>query len=138
MQCSCNSSKGCAISSGRQQPFAKGGDVHDVAVHLLGNDLGRLSVGRDGYSVSRGVNFVIEGPSGSRWRLRREKSRWRLTTGSKGTSADAHVTLDQEVAWRLMARMERPELAASAAQTEGAVDLAWPALNALAVMTSKD
>jgi hypothetical protein len=80
------------------------------------------------------VRVVVTGECGGIWRIERDEIRWRLA-GAKG-SADAEVSLPQELAWRLYVRLVRPEEAIPSIDRRGDPELTEPACRAVAIMTS--
>lgn len=78
------------------------------------------------------VRFVVTGPAGGTWSVRREPLGWRLST--EAATALASVTLDQETAWRLFTRgIDRAE-ARQRANLTGRPDLGEALLGSLAIL----
>jgi hypothetical protein len=82
----------------------------------------------------RRARIVVSGPSGGRWSLRRDGSRWRLVETS--ASASAELRLPEDLAWRLFVRMVSPADAIPRIERRGSRELTDPACRAVAVMTS--
>ena len=82
--------------------------VKDVALHLLGDEIGILSRKRDAFTTiesaeGTALSLAITGDAGGTWALLRERGRWVLYAGDVA-EADAKVLLDQETAWRLFTK----------------------------------
>src|SRR5215203_912868 len=87
------------------------------------------------FETQRGtaVRLEITGDAGGVWTLARGPSGWELFTGS-ATSPSAHVTMDQDVAWRLFSKGLHPERARLEVRIQGDERLGRPMLGALGVM----
>ena len=79
------------------------------------------------------VRLEISGDAGGVWTLARGGSGWELFTGTAPSPA-AHVTLDQDVAWKLFSKALRPEQAGREVGIQGDERLGRPMLGALGIM----
>lgn len=81
------------------------------------------------------VAVRIDGPSGGRYRLRREAERWSIGAERPGAPEPAaSVALDEDTAWRLFFKMLPPAEAERRVRRSGAKALGDAFLGALAVM----
>jgi len=79
------------------------------------------------------VRLEITGDAGGVWTLARGESEWELFTGT-APSPVAHVTMGQDVAWKLFSKGLRPEQAGREVRLEGDESLGRPMLGALGIM----
>jgi uncharacterized protein (TIGR03083 family) len=79
------------------------------------------------------VRLEISGDAGGVWTLARGGQDWELFTGTAPSPA-AHVTMDQDVAWKLFSKAFRPEQAVHEVRLAGDESLGRPMLGALGVM----
>jgi uncharacterized protein (TIGR03083 family) len=77
--------------------------------------------------------FIIKGAAGGAWTLKREGAEWKLYTG-QSESADCELSLDQDVAWRLLTKGLSREEAEARVKITGDDRLGKPFLGMLAVM----
>jgi uncharacterized protein (TIGR03083 family) len=82
------------------------------------------------------VAFVIDGPAGGRWLLRRGEERWSLLADD-GRSAASEVRIGQDIVWRLWTRLAAVDEARASIAIAGDPDLGIPAARVVAVMTTK-
>lgn len=75
----------------------------------------------------------IDGPSGGRWTLGRDETRWTLWRGAAAASA-ARVRLTDDVAWQLLFNALSARDAAAAVRLEGRTDLGQAFLRARSVI----
>jgi len=78
------------------------------------------------------VGVTIAGDSGGRWLLRREQSAWQLYVGDAAANAD--ITIDQEIAWRLFTKGTSRDKALAAATLAGDRSLALKTLDTISVI----
>jgi uncharacterized protein (TIGR03083 family) len=81
----------------------------------------------------RSIHVVVRGQAGGDWTLRREPQGWGLFTG-RDDQADAHVSLDQETAWKLFSKGLSPETARRSILIEGDQRLGEAVVGVVAVM----
>jgi uncharacterized protein (TIGR03083 family) len=79
------------------------------------------------------VAFVVNGPAGGRWTLRRDDGAWCLYAGEP-ERPDCRLSLDADTAWRIFFKAIPSAEAAAAVRCEGVARLREPFLAALAVM----
>lgn len=79
------------------------------------------------------VALTISGDAGGRWWLVRGAGRWRLAADGP-SAADAAVTMDQDVAWRLFTKGMSPREALSRATLDGDRELALRALDTVSII----
>jgi hypothetical protein len=79
------------------------------------------------------VHLRIAGDSGGDWTLQREQGAWRLYTGTSERPT-SHVTLHEQVAWRLFTRGITPEAAEPQAAIEGDAELGRQVLKTVSVI----
>ncbi|MFL5462001.1 MAG: maleylpyruvate isomerase family mycothiol-dependent enzyme [Gemmatimonadales bacterium] len=79
------------------------------------------------------VRLEITGDAGGVWTLARGGIAWELFTG-EAPSLAAHVTMDQDVAWKLFSKGLRPDEALRQVRIEGDESLGRPMLGALGIM----
>jgi len=79
------------------------------------------------------VVVVVVGPSGGAWTLARESDRWTIWKGEAETP-DAHVTVSEEAAWRLLFNALSESDATREARITGNRDLAIPLLASRSVI----
>jgi uncharacterized protein (TIGR03083 family) len=73
------------------------------------------------------VSFIIEGPAGGTWQVRRDEESWKLLN-QEASKPVATVRIDQDAAWRLFTKGPKK------ATIDGDQDLGRVALQAVAVM----
>jgi uncharacterized protein (TIGR03083 family) len=73
------------------------------------------------------VNFIIEGPAGGAWQIRRAGQSWKLLA-TQAPDALAAIRIDQDAAWRLFTKGPKNGI------VEGDQELGKVALQAVAVM----
>ena len=79
------------------------------------------------------IRLEISGDAGGVWTLARGGKEWELFTGT-APSPPAHVTMDQDVAWKLFSKGLPPEQAVREVRLAGDESLGRPMLGALGVM----
>ena len=79
------------------------------------------------------VRLEIGGEAGGTWTLVRVSNGWRLFVGSDA-GPDAHVSLDQETAWKLFSKGLDQDSARRRIRIQGEERLGQPVLSSLAVM----
>jgi len=79
------------------------------------------------------VALTITGAAGGTWFLLRENATWQLYRDI-ARAPEAHVTLDQDTAWRLFTKGISEEMARALATSTGAPRLAAPILKTLSVI----
>jgi len=79
------------------------------------------------------LTLVVQGDAGGAWTLRYEATGWQLYHGA-AAAAQARVTLDQDVAWRLFTKGLDPAVARRSTQLDGDAALGAHLLQLLAIM----
>jgi uncharacterized protein (TIGR03083 family) len=87
------------------------------------------------FDAPAGTSLLVEvsGECGGRWFLARESSHWRFTNAPAGDIA-AHVTIPQEIAWRIFTRGCDREWARHQIEVDGARDLGEKVLELTAIV----
>ncbi len=79
------------------------------------------------------VTLTITGESGGQWSVLRAEQRWRLYQGAPD-QPDAHVTLDQDIAWRLFTHGVAPQMAREHMSCVGDQALGWQVLDMVSII----
>lgn len=79
------------------------------------------------------VQLHVDGESGGDWSVVREAGKWALYAGA-AEKCDAHVEMDQSIAWRLFTKGISPEEAERAASFQGDKGLGSQVLRAVAII----
>lgn len=85
--------------------------------------------------ADNGTAIVVEisGEAGGAWTLYRQEERWMLYHGA-AENANAHVTLDQDTAWRLFTKGISHDVALAKTQFAGDLPLAKQVLETVSIM----
>ncbi|MEU3167924.1 maleylpyruvate isomerase family mycothiol-dependent enzyme [Streptosporangium sp. NPDC006930] len=80
------------------------------------------------------IRFDVTGPAGGVWFVARQAGRWHMAPGDTVDEPVAHVTMDQDVLWRLASRGITVEEARRRSDTRGDLGLTSAATTLLAVV----